>query len=82
MSLSDRSEDPRITALKAKAAAVELAAVDFLDAQGEITDNPRRRPYVAIRMTFIDGEQITLPRYLERHFLKQQFTLRPARNDA
>lgn len=66
--------------LREHAAQMELKAVDFLDRRGKIAGD--RRTYMTIRMTFIDGRVITLPRRLEPHLKSQQFKLRSTRDDA
>lgn len=73
-------DDRLLQELRAKAADMELRAVDFLDRGGRIADD--RRTYTTIRMTFHDGKTISLPRRLEKHFRKQEFKLRSTRDDA
>jgi hypothetical protein len=59
---------------------MELKAVDFLNSAGRIAHDFNR--HTTVRCTFHDGTVITLPRRLEKHFDKQVFKLRPARDDA
>lgn len=76
-----RTEDEaRVETLRDKAADMELRSVDFLDRNGVMT--PNRNAYTTIRMTFVDGVVITLPRRLEHFFSSQTFKLRPAQDDA
>lgn len=66
--------------LRDKAASIELKAVDFLDKDGRIAKV--RNQWLTVRMTFIDGTTLTLPRSREREFEKTVFNLRPIRNDS
>jgi hypothetical protein len=66
--------------LRDKAASIELKAVDFLDRHGHIAKV--RSQWVTVRMTFIDGATLTLPRAREHEFEQTVFNLRPARNDS
>jgi hypothetical protein len=68
------------TDLQQKAAAIELAAVDFLDSEGRIAAN-RGRLHSA-RFTFIDGEVLVLPESELMAIDNIQFRLRPNRDDA
>lgn len=65
---------------RAKAADMELKAIDFLNRRGLIAINYQQ--HTAVRCTFHDGTVITLPRRLERHFDRQVFKLRPSRDNA
>jgi hypothetical protein len=69
-----------IDELNATANDIELKSIEFLNAQGKI--GHKRSGYVTIRMVFHDGRVIVMPRRLEEHFQKQEFKLRPMRDDA
>lgn len=70
--------DPELLqTLKQTAARIELQAIDFLDVAGRLS-----KRYTRIRLTFIDGTIIILPKRLEPQFSEQVFTLRPSRSDA
>lgn len=77
-------KSPRDAALverfREKCKDMELKGVDFLNSAGRIAHDFHR--YTAVRCTFHDGTVITLPRRLEKHFDKQVFKLRPARDNA
>jgi hypothetical protein len=72
------TDEELIANLRDYSTRMELKAVDLLNKTGGYAKHSGQ--IKTIRLTYIDGHVITLPKRLEKHFDKQVFQLRPKRN--
>lgn len=68
--------------LRDKASGMDLAAVNFLTAKGELAR--KRRFVVTAEFIFVDGAKLVLPKTEvdRQEFSEMRFRLRPSRNHA